>query len=139
MISALGTGAKGPTSVCTDGVTAIVASMRRAGVRRLVVVSAYGARETHGRSLYSLALWASLREKMLDKERMEAVVESSGLDWTVVRPPLLTDGPRSGRYRAGSALPIRLWSRISRADLAEFLLAEATEPSYTGAFPRVAA
>jgi uncharacterized protein YbjT (DUF2867 family) len=108
-------------------------------VRRLVAVSAYGARETHDRSLYSLALWASLREKMLDKERMEAVIEGSGLDWTVVRPPALTDGAATGRYRTGTALPIRLWSRVSRADLARFLVAEAQAPAFGTAFPRIAA
>jgi len=138
VISALGTNAKGPVRVCTDGVTEIVGSMQRTGVHRLVTVSAYGARETHDRSLYSLALWASVREKMLDKERMEAVIEASGLDWTIVRPPALTDGARSGRYRTGTDLPIRIWSRISRADLAEFLIAEAATPSFPAGFPRIA-
>lgn len=139
VISALGTDATGPVSVCTDGMTAIVGAMRRTGVRRLVVVSAHGARETHDRSLYSLALWSALREKMVDKERMEAVIEASGLDWTVVRPPALSDGARTGHYRTGTRLPIRIWSRIPRADLAEFLLAEAAAPRFTGAFPRIAA
>ncbi|MBW0102308.1 NAD(P)-dependent oxidoreductase [Pseudonocardia sp. KRD291] len=139
VISALGTNGKGPVSVCTDGLVAITGSMQRSGVRRLVVVSAHGARETHDRSLYSLALWAALKEKMLDKERMEAVVESSGLDWTIVRPPTLTDGAHSGRYRTSTDLPIRLWSRISRADLAEFLLAETASSSFPAAYPRIAA
>ena len=139
VISALGTDAKGPVSVCTDGMTAIVGAMRRTGVRRLVAVSSHGARETHDRSLYALALWAALREKMLDKERMEAVVEASGLDWTVVRPPALSDGARTGHYRTGTRVPVRIWSRITRADLAEFLLAEAAAPRFTGAFPRIAA
>lgn len=139
VISALGTDSRGPVSVCTDGMTAIVEAMRRTGVRRLVAVSAHGARETHDRSLYSLAVWAALREKMLDKERMEAVIEASGLDWTVVRPPALSDGARTGRYRTGTDLPVRLWSRVSRPDLAEFLLAEAAEPRFTGEFPRIAA
>ena len=139
VISALGTDSRGPVSVCTDGMTAIVEAMRRTGVRRLVAVSAHGARETHDRSLYSLAVWAALREKMLDKERMEAVIEASGLDWTVVRPPALSDGARTGRYRTGTDLPVRLWSRVSRPDLAEFLLAEAAEPQFTGEFPRIAA
>ncbi len=50
VISALGTRKKGAVSVCTDGVTAIVAAMRHTEVRRLVVVSVYDARETHDRS-----------------------------------------------------------------------------------------
>lgn len=139
VISALGTQEKGPVSVCTHGVTAIVAAMHRMAVTRLVAVSAFGARETRGRSLYSVAVWASLKEKMLDKEAMEAIVEVSGLDWTIVRPPALTRGAPTGRYRTGVDVPIRIWSRISRADLAAFLLTEVATPAFVGQLPRIAA
>ena len=54
VVSALGTNAKGPVSVCTNGIASILAGMARTGVRRLVAVSAHGAAETHDRSPYSL-------------------------------------------------------------------------------------
>ncbi|MFI7544012.1 NAD(P)-dependent oxidoreductase [Actinoplanes sp. NPDC049599] len=139
VISALGTNARGPARVCTDGIRAILGAMTRAGTRRLVVVSAHGAAETHDGSLYARALWLTLADKMRDKETMEALITAAAVDWTIVRPPALKDRPRTGRYRVGTDLPIRLTSAIGRADLAEFVLGEATAPRYVHRFPRIAA
>lgn len=139
VISALGTNRRGPVSVCSDGVRAILKAMEDHDVRRLIVVSAHGAAESHDRSLYVLAVWATQRHKMRDKERMEELVRASSVNWTIVRPPALTTGPRTGAYRTGANLPIRITSKISRADLADFLLREATEGSFLGRAPRIAA
>lgn len=139
VISALGTNATGPVTVCTDGIRAILAAMTRTGVRRLIVVSAHGAAESHDRSLYSLALWATFPHKMRDKETMEQLIRASNVDWTIVRPPALKNKPYTGRYRTGTGLKIRLTSAIRRADLADFMLREATTPAYIGQFPRIAA
>ena len=139
VISALGTAAKGPVSVCTDGVRAIIGAMSRTGVRRLVAVSAHGAADSHDRSLYSRVLWATLADKMRDKETMEEAIRASELDWTIVRPPALKNRSGTGRYRTGTDLKIRLTSWISRADLADFLLREATTPAYLREAPRIAA
>ena len=70
--------------------------------------------------------------KMRDKDSMEALVGSSNLDWTLVRPPALTNGKRTGIYRAGTGIKPGLLGRISRADLAAFMLREAVEGRYTG-------
>jgi putative NADH-flavin reductase len=99
VISALGTNAKGPVTVCTDGVRSIIGAMSRTGVHRLIAVSAHGAAETHDHSLYSLALWAALADKMRDKEAMERLIRASALQWTIVRPSALRDKPYTGRYR----------------------------------------
>ena len=139
VISALGSNAKGPVSVCTDGVRSILAAMGRTGVRRLVVVSAHGAAESRDRSPYSLVVWASVGNKMRDKESMEALVKASDVEWTIVRPPMLTGGPAIGRYRTGIDLKIRLTSKISRADLGGFLLTEAAAPTFLRQAPRIAA
>jgi uncharacterized protein YbjT (DUF2867 family) len=117
----------------------ILGAMSSSGVQRLVAVSAHGAAETHDRSLYSLALWASLADKMRDKEAMERLIRASDVDWTIVRPPALKDKPHTGSYRTGTELKIRLTSAIGRADLADFLVREATTPSYVHQFPRIAA
>ncbi|MYV54513.1 NAD(P)H-binding protein [Streptomyces sp. SID3212] len=137
VISALGGAAKGPTTVCTDGMRSTVAAMRTAGVDRLIAVSAYGVLETHNASLYSKAVWAGVADRMRDKETMEPLITGSGLDWTIVRPPKLSDQDPTGNYRAGTDLPIRLWSSVGRADLAAFLVDEAETPRYTRAFPRI--
>ncbi|MFD3456631.1 NAD(P)-dependent oxidoreductase [Streptomyces sp. NPDC058691] len=139
VISALGTNAKGPVSVCTDGVRSILGAMTRTGVRRLVVVSAHGAAESHDGSLYSRMLWAMLGDKMRDKDEMEKLIRASTADWTIVRPPALKNKPHTGTYRAGTDLRIGLTSAISRADLADFLLREATAatPAHLHQTPRI--
>ncbi len=138
VISALGTSTKGPTSVCTDGVHAVLGAMQRTGVRRLVAVSAHGASDSRDRSPYSLVLWATLAAKMRDKDRMEELVRASDLDWTIVRPAALSDSPHSGRYRVGDVPRVGLSTRISRADLAEFLLREVTAPAWVHQTPTIA-
>ncbi|MFD9697459.1 NAD(P)-dependent oxidoreductase [Lentzea sp. NPDC059081] len=138
VISALGGAEKGPTTVCTDGIRAAVTAMKAAGVRRLVAVSAHGVLETHDKSLYSLAVWANVAERMRDKESMEPLITASGLSWTIVRPPKLSDHAATGEYRTGTDLRIQLWSSIGRADLAAFLVDEAENPRYTHACPRIA-
>jgi putative NADH-flavin reductase len=137
VISALGGANRGPTTVCTDGIRTTVAAMGAAGVSRLIVVSAHGVLDTHDRSLYSLAAWAGVGEKLKDKESMEPVVTGSGLEWTLVRAPKLTDGAATGAYRTGAELPVRLWSSISRADLAAFLVQEAETARFVRAHPRI--
>lgn len=139
VISALGPAQKGPVTVCTDGVRAILAAMHTGQVRRLVVVSAHGAAETHDRSLYSLALWMSVAGKMRDKEHMEELVRASPVQWTIIRPPALSNRGGTGTYRTGTDLKIGLTSKISRVDLADFLLREATTPTFAGQAPRITA
>lgn len=135
VISALGGAAGGPTTVCADGIRSAVTAMRAAGTTRLIAVSAHGALETHDRSLYSRAVWAGVAERMRDKEAMEPLITASGLNWTIVRPPKLSDA--TGGYTAGTDLPIRLWSSVGRADLAAFLVDEAETPRYAHAHPRI--
>jgi putative NADH-flavin reductase len=137
VISALGGAGNGPTTVCTDGIGSAVTSMTAAGVRRLIAVSAHGVLETHDKSLYSRAVWAGVAEKMRDKETMEPLITASGLNWTIVRPPKLSDHDAIGKYTVGTDLPVRLWSSIGRADLAVFLIDEAETPRYEHAHPRI--
>jgi putative NADH-flavin reductase len=137
VISTLGGAAKGPTTVCTDAVRTLVPAMSEAGVGRLIAVSAHGVAETHDRSLYALAVWAGVADRMRDKELMEPLITASDLDWTIVRPAALNDTSATGRYRVGVDLPIRVWSSIGRGDLAGFLVGEAEQPQFRRAFPRI--
>ena len=137
VISTLGATAKGPTTVCTDGIRSAISAMKQSGVQRLIVLSAHGVGESHDKSLYSLAVWAGVRDKMRDKETMEPLIAESGLDWTIVRPAALDNRAGTGRYKTGIDLPIRLWSSIGRADLAGFLIREAENPQFLHAFPRI--
>jgi putative NADH-flavin reductase len=137
VISALGGASKGPTTVCTNGMRTAIAAMKQADLARLIVVSAHGVGDTHDTSLYSMAVWAGVGDKMRDKESMESLVVTSGLEWTIVRPPALKDNAERGRYKASVDVPIRLWSSVGRADLAGFLVREAEEPQFVHSFPRI--
>ena len=138
-LSALGPHERGPVSLCTEAMTNILAAMTRHGVRRLVALSAYGARESHDGGLYNVMLWRIQKEKMLDKERMEELIAHSAVDWTVVRPPAMTNGPRTSHYHTGIGLRMRLTSRIARADVADFMLRQVADTAYLRMSPAIAA
>jgi putative NADH-flavin reductase len=65
-----------------------------------------------------------------DKAAGEGALQRSGLDWTLVYPTTLTNGPRTGHYRAGERLALRGLPRISRADVADFLLTQLEDRTY---------
>jgi putative NADH-flavin reductase len=110
----------------------IVPSMERAGVRRLVLVSACGVGESHRdaplipRIMYRLLLG----DIFADKKAAEDYVRSSNLDWTFVYPVMLTDGPLTGKYRAGERLEMHGMPKVSRADVAHFSLTEAEKGDF---------
>ena len=113
----------GATTVMSDVVTAELAAMREAGVRRIVVVSVSAIEGSRPWILINLVRWI-LRKPYADFARMERLVRSSGLDWTIVRPPRLTNGRATGRVRSEAGVrELRhgpYW--ITRADLAATLL-----------------
>ena len=104
--------------------------MREGGVRRFVCLSAYGASETRDTALYSKVLRSMIGKRVEDKDRQEELIRESELDWVLVRPPLLTNGARRGQYRAGFDIPIKLFSSVSRADVADFMLKQLTDDTY---------
>jgi putative NADH-flavin reductase len=125
--SALGVHGRGPTTLVSDAVTNIVRAMQTAGVRRLGVVSASGLGDQAlqpwlVRVFTRYVLQRLLREPFADLLRMESIVAASELDWTIYRPPRLTLGPRTGRYRVTVDRPLPRGFSISRADLADCML-----------------
>lgn len=128
VISAIGSrDGRAPTTACAGSASAIIAAMRERGVRRLVVVSNSGMHvdEVDGplnRFVVKPVLGRVLRHPFADMRRMEELVRTSDVDWTIVRPPMLTDGPRTGRCRTAIGRNARGGNRVSRADLADQLL-----------------
>ena len=105
---------------------AIVSSMERAGVRRLIVVSAFGVGESRRDApLIPRIIYRVLLSNIFaDKKAAEDKVRSSNLDWTFVYPVLLTEGPMTGAYRVGERLELHGLPKISRSDVAHFILTE---------------
>jgi uncharacterized protein YbjT (DUF2867 family) len=74
-----------------------------------------------------------------DKTRQERIIASSSVDWVIVRPGALTNGSKRGRLRHGSRVGSFLWTvRVSRADVAEFMLDQVASNTYLRAAPGVA-
>jgi putative NADH-flavin reductase len=128
VLSALGHISLGPTTLLSTAAQEIVRTMQAHDVRRLLWESALGVGATKGQlgPLYNwLLIPILLRHNFADKERQEQIVRSSSLDWTIVQPASLTNGPRTGAYHAGPrACAGRPFPRISRADVAHFMLEE---------------
>ncbi|MCP2347909.1 NAD(P)-dependent oxidoreductase [Nonomuraea roseoviolacea] len=126
VVSAIGPRGSGPTTVCADSIASIMEAMAAEEVRRLVAVSASGfVREGDGpltRLVAKPILSRVLRHAFADMRRMEDLVRASRLDWTIVRPPQLTEGPRTGSYRSAIDRNVRGGVRVSRADLADCVL-----------------
>jgi uncharacterized protein YbjT (DUF2867 family) len=127
VVSVLGQAAGSPPDICSVGVANIVDSMKKHGVRRLICLSDYGNGETRNRGLYSRFLWLIIRAHLEDKEKMESTVRSSGLAWTIVRATILTDGPKTGSYKAGPEIKVGLVPKISRHDVADLVVRQVTD------------
>lgn len=105
VVSAIGTGrAKEPTRFYSEAVENIIAAMRRENVRRLICVGASGyvdepRHPVWMRLMQKILVQPLLRYSYEDMMRMEEIVKKSELDWTIVRPPRLTNGRRTEFYR----------------------------------------
>jgi uncharacterized protein YbjT (DUF2867 family) len=131
-----------PTRTLSRGTQNILRAMESHGVRRLVCVTSLGIGDSAGRLglLYTLTVIpAILPFYFWDKARQEAVIASSGLDWTIVRPGVLTNGARRGRLRHGMRTGSYLWSLlVSRADVAAFMIDQLESNMYFRAAAGVA-
>jgi hypothetical protein len=87
-------------------------------VKRLIAVTGLGAGDSrgHGGLLYDAVVFPLLLKRVYDdKDVQEWIIRSSGLDWTIVRPGLLADGPATGQYRVLTAPNDWRFGTISRA------------------------
>jgi uncharacterized protein YbjT (DUF2867 family) len=89
-------------NICEIGTRNVVEAMREGGVRRLIVITAFGVGDTRDlpSGMTKLFFRLLLKEHMADKEKQENLVKASGLDWTLVQPVALTDRPATGQWFA---------------------------------------
>jgi putative NADH-flavin reductase len=145
VLSGLGPRSNSEAGIAWRGTRAIVQAMQATDVRRIVVVSAapIGTVPSPGRpkppkhdpgdgffmrNLFGPLVKAALRKHYADLALMEDVLWSSDLDWTIVRPPRLTDGPLTGTYRRAYGQNLRRGFLISRADVAHLMLRALEQP-----------
>ncbi len=136
VICALGAKPSDATDTCSVGTANIIAGMKQHNVKRLAVVT--GCMVGHPPELMQgwvyklirLLQIGPLKRMMIDRRAQEAVVIGSDLDWTIVRPPRLLDGPKTGNYQAATDLVIGTKAGIRRADVADFLLKAVTTSQF---------
>ena len=121
----------GPIDLFSKATRVLVTEMQRAGARRLISVTGFGTGDSRSKVsfLERIPHWLVLGRVYADKDEQERIIRESGLDWVIARPVVLTDGQRTGRYRV--LLAPEAWRNglISRADVADFLVGQAEEPS----------
>jgi putative NADH-flavin reductase len=138
----LGDSSRGPTTLYSEAAKAVTAAMSRHNVRRLMFLSNFGVLGERSREmkqgLLLLAVKKMIRSTLDDHRRALAVLQASQLDWTAVRAMPLSDAPPTGRYRSVAVdLPPR-GDRITRADLAAFMISEATRCEFLRMTPAIA-
>jgi uncharacterized protein YbjT (DUF2867 family) len=113
------------------GTAVILAAMREQGVRRLIAVTSLGVGDSKDQVplFFRVLMLLMLRKVMAAKEEQERLIAASALDWTIVRPGGLTDGPKTGNSRSGLDKSL-IAARLSRADVADFVLKQLTDDRF---------
>ena len=129
VVSALGTPPSPfkEVTLLSTATRALVNAMQAEGVSRLVAITGIGAGDSAGHGGFAfdhLILPLLLRHVYADKNRQEAIIRQSGLDWTLVRPAVLNDKPGKGAPRALEDLSQFHGGTIARADVAAFIVDE---------------
>jgi len=126
------------TTLFSQSTRILVDAMKIAGVKRLIAVTGLGTGDSrgHGGIIYDSVVFPLLLKRVYDdKDVQEWIIGSSGLDWTIVRPGLLTNRPATGRYRILSAIEDWRFGVISRADVADFIVRQIDDRKLIGATP----
>lgn len=131
-----------PTRILSEGTQNILRAMETHGVKRLVCETSLGIGDSAGRMglYYTLfTIPVILPFYFWDKTRQERMIAASNVEWVIVRPGVLTNASRSGRYRHGRHVGGFFWTvRISRADVADFMLDQLVSDACLRAAPGVA-
>ena len=127
-----------PVHIFSEGTKNVLVAMNETGVRFLIAVTGMGAGESKGHwgLLYKM-LQRSFRIKTIydDKDRQERIIQDSNVDWIIVRPLFLNDGPLTETYRVMTNPRGIAMGSISRADVAHFIVEQITSRTCLGQAP----
>jgi putative NADH-flavin reductase len=117
----------------------IIEAMKKLGVRRLIVESAYGAGSSRGLSSIGMFLVTNtiLKWAYREKDLEEPEIMNSELDWVIVRPPALRNGQKTGKYRVGEEMRLGTMNWINRADVADFMLRQVSSQEWLRKTPSI--
>lgn len=122
-----------PVTLFSEATRHLIAVMERQGPRRLIVVTGFGAGDSRGKGsiVYEKIFFPLVLSRIYkDKDVQEDLVKASTLDWTIVRPGLLTHGIWTGKPRAFADPDQWRLGAISRADVADFLVSQIDDMTY---------
>jgi len=132
VLCSLGAGFRG--TVRSEGTKNIVRAMEKTDVKRFICQSTLGVGASRGNLNFFwkyIMFGGFLRQAYADHVRQEEYVKQSHLDWAIIRPAAFTDGNRTGEYRHGfSGTDKTTELKISRADVADFMLKQLTDDTY---------
>lgn len=141
VLSVLGQSKNSPSDLQTVSISNIVAAMQKYHVRRLVSLTGAGVDAPEDKPRFSnhlikFALKTLSGHVLKDGQQHVNVIANSGLDWVIVRGPMLTEGPYTGKYRVGW-VGVNTGARIARANVADFMLKQVNDDTYLQHMPMI--
>lgn len=135
-ICILGSGKKLSGNVRSQGTKNIIQALEKAGIKRFICQSTLGAGDSWGNLNFYwkyIMFGFILRKVFADHQLQEKYVQQSNLDWTIIRPGAFIEGSRTGKYRHGFPSSDRTSKlKISRPDVADFILKQLRDDTYLG-------
>ncbi len=127
-----------PVDIFSNSAKVLISAMSAVGVKRLIAVTGLGAGNSKGTGglLYSKIFQPFLLGSIYaDKDREEDLIQNSTLEWTIVRPGILTRLPKKGNYQVLTEPESWSGGFISRSDVADFLVKQIVDRKYIGKTP----
>ncbi|MDJ0796860.1 MAG: SDR family oxidoreductase [Calothrix sp. MO_167.B12] len=134
VVCVLGSGQKLTGTIRSEGTQQIIQAMEKAGIQRFICQSTLGAGDSWENLNFFwkyIMFGFLLRQVFADHQKQEGYVKQSHLDWTIIRPGAFVDGELTGKYRhgfPGNDKTSKL--KISRPDVADFIIKQLTDDSY---------
>jgi len=126
-----------PVRLFSAATRVLVTAMEETGVKRLICVTGFGAGDSRNKGgfLYNTAFHLFFGRTYDDKDVQEQIIRKSTLEWSIVRPVILTNGPTTDSYRV--LVDPNDWrcGFISRADVADFLVKQIDDNTFFGKTP----
>ena len=127
VVSCLGSRNREPTTIYSQGVTNILTEMQKVNVTRIICLSAGAVVVPPNASFFMKFIIKNILQRLfkysyVDMLKMENILKHSELNWTVIRPPRLLKGDKTGKYRTSTTDYLPGMSSLTRADLAHYII-----------------